>query len=199
MDTNDILDSLVCASEKYYNKSLDKEVLEDILSISHIKFYKKGEIISAIGEKNNYVGFILSGLARSYYIDNNGNDITKNFHCQYYLIMDECFIGYDETICVYEALSNCTILFIENALLKNIVMNNNSIKELYILILENALRYKIYRENIFLTSNATQRYIQFRKDFPELIGKVNQSYISTYLGIAPESLSRIKKTLRDNV
>ena len=48
-----------------------------------------------------------------------------------------------------------------------------------------------------LTSNATQRYLQFKKDFPELKDRVKQSYFSTYLGITPESLSRIRKSLKD--
>ena len=53
------------------------------------------------------------------------------------------------------------------------------------------LRYKIYRENGFLVETATERYIAFRKRNPELAERVPLRYIATYLGITPESLSRI--------
>ena len=46
-------------------------------------------------------------------------------------------------------------------------------------------------------NNATERYLQFKKDYPELVNRVKQTYISTYLGIAPESLSRIRKALKE--
>lgn len=59
------------------------------------------------------------------------------------------------------------------------------------------LKYKIYREREFLAKNATERYIQFCKDFPDLADRVKQSYIATYLGIAPESLSRIRKMIKE--
>lgn len=46
-------------------------------------------------------------------------------------------------------------------------------------------------------NNATERYLQFKKDYPELVNRVKQTYISTYLRIAPESLSRIRKALKE--
>ena len=57
--------------------------------------------------------------------------------------------------------------------------------------LEGGMRYKIYRENGFLVETATERYIAFRKRNPELAERVPLRYIATYLGITPESLSRI--------
>lgn len=65
-------------------------------------------------------------------------------------------------------------------------------------LLENALRYKIYRENEFLVENATERYLHFRKMYPLICDKVKQHQLASYLGMKPESLSRIKKALKDN-
>ena len=50
---------------------------------------------------------------------------------------------------------------------------------------EKALRYKIYRENAFLVENATERYIHFKKLYPNVCDLVKQHYVATYLGIAP--------------
>ena len=70
-------------------------------------------------------------------------------------------------------------------------------KSVWIDLLEGSLRYKIYRENGFLVENATERYLAFRKRFPELISRIPQRYIATYLGIKPESLSRIRSALKE--
>lgn len=59
-------------------------------------------------------------------------------------------------------------------------------------------RYKIYRENGFLVENATERYIHFKKLYPDLSERVPQRHIATYLGIAPESLSRIRSAMKEN-
>ena len=81
--------------------------------------------------------------------------------------------------------------------LKELIQENEKFKDIYIAALESGIRYKIRRENKFLVNNATERYLQFEKEYPELIDRVKQSYISTYLGITPESLSRIRKGLKE--
>ena len=46
--------------------------------------------------------------------------------------------------------------------------------------------------------SAMQRYLKFMRDYPGLDGRINSRYIADYIGIAPESLSRLRKMLRDN-
>ena len=75
---------------------------------------------------------------------------------------------------------------------------NNQLKDVWITLLERALQYKIYRENTFLVENATERYIHFKKLYPDLYNIVPQKHIATYLGITPESLSRIRSAMKDN-
>ena len=79
-----------------------------------------------------------------------------------------------------------------------IIRENVSFKDVWIHLLESALRYKIYRENGFLVENATERYIHFKKLYPDLSERVPQRHIATYLGIAPESLSRIRSAMKEN-
>ena len=81
--------------------------------------------------------------------------------------------------------------------LRNKIMDSENLKDLYLASLESGVRYKIQRENAFLTYNATDRYLMFKKEYPNLSDRVKQSYIATYLGITPESLSRIRRTLRE--
>ncbi len=185
--------------EKYMGKKMTVEDIEQLFSISQIRLIKKGEIIHGMHEKISQVGLVLSGIVRSYYLDADGDEITKNFHCQGYIILDEVLLGFENSICAWETLKDTTILWMDVLKLKKLFVENETFKDIYIICLENGLRYKIYREGEFLLKNAMERYLQFCKDYPDLVENVKQSYIATYLGIAPESLSRIRKTLNKEV
>ena len=90
-----------------------------------------------------------------------------------------------------------TVMICNTADMRKMIMENVSFKDIWIHLLESGMRYKIYRENGFLVENATERYIHFKKLYPEISERVPQRHIATYLGITPESLSRIRSAMKD--
>ena len=195
MDKDYFVKQLLIFAEKY-EVDVSKELLGEIVSLASFRVVKKGKILASIGDDTTYAGLILSGLARAYYIDNDGNDITRGFAPEGTMFMDEGFFGYPERICMWETLEETTIMLCETADIKMMIKENDSFKDIWIHLLESALRYKIYRENGFLVENATERYIHFKKRYPDLSERVPQRHIATYLGIAPESLSRIRSAMK---
>ena len=180
-----------------YDISIEEETLGDIISKSSFRVVSKGEILSSIGDDTAIAGMVLSGLTRCYYIDHDGNDITRGFAAAGYLCMDEGFFGYTERLCMWEALEETTVMFCKTSDIRRMIRDNIQFKDVWITLLEKAMRYKIYRENGFLVENATERYLHFKKQYPELYSKLPQKHIATYLGITPESLSRIKRAMRE--
>lgn len=176
---------------------VDVSALSALLALAEEKHYKKGQIILYSGDPCQYIGYVVRGVVRSYYLNHDGNDITKNFHIEDHFIMDEALLGLNNSICTYEALEDCTLLFAERFQVRLLIKQNDYIKNLYLFGLEDGLRYKIMRENAFLTQNATERYINFKKQYPVLEKRVNLACIASYLGITPESLSRIRRVLRE--
>lgn len=77
--------------------------------------------------------------------------------------MDECLFGYEESICEYETLEECTLMIFSAELIKKIIMENPQLEHAYTKLLERAMRYKIYRENSFLVETPTTRYLHFKK------------------------------------
>ena len=196
MDKKYIIDQIRVFADRN-NISIDDETLGAIIDASSIRVIPKGKIIASMGDDTSFAGLVFSGMARCYYIDKDGNDITRGFSPAGSLCMDEGFMGYIERLCMWEALEETTIMFCETAAVRKIIRENTSFKDVWICLLENALRYKIYRENGFLVENATERYIRFRKHFPDLSDRIPQKHIATYLGITPESLSRIRGAMRE--
>lgn len=180
-----------------YKIEVSKELVGDIVSLASFRVVKKGEILASIGDDTTHAGLILSGVARAYYIDNDGNDITRGFAPEGTMFMDEGFFGYPERICMWETIEETTIMICETAAIKKMIKENDSFKDIWIYLLESAMRYKIYRENGFLIENATERYIHFKKLYPNLSERVSQRHIATYLGITPESLSRIRGAMKE--
>lgn len=198
MDKDYFVKQLMAFAGKY-DVNVSEELIGEIVSLASFRVVKKGEILASIGDAATYAGLTLSGLARAYYIDDDGNDITRGFAPEGVMFMDEGFFGYTERNCMWETLEETTVMICETAAVKKMIRDNVSFKDVWIRLLENAMRYKIYRENGFLVENATERYIHFKKDYPYLSVRVPQRHIATYLGIAPESLSRIRAAMKDEV
>ena len=197
MNKDYFVKQLMTFAEKY-KIEVSEELVGDIVSIASFRVVKKGEILASIGDDTNYAGLILSGVARAYYIDKDGNDITRGFAQEGVMFMDEGFFGYTDRNCMWETLEETTIMICETAAIKKMIKENDSFKDIWIYLLESAMRYKIYRENGFLIENATERYIHFKKLYPNLSERVSQRHIATYLGITPESLSRIRGAMKED-
>ena len=196
MDKKYFLEQLKTLSD-IQNVGVDEEILGEIVSAATFRVIPKGKILASVGDDKSVAGLVFSGIARAYYIDSTGNDITRGFASAGVMCMDEGFFGYKERICMWETLEETTVMFCDTAVIRNIIKENVSFKDIWITFLENALRYKLYRENGFLAENATDRYMHFKKLFPDLSERVPQKHIATYLGIAPESLSRIKGVMKE--
>ena len=144
------------------------------------------------------VGIVMNGIVRSYYVDGDGNDITQFFAREGSFCMDEGMMGFDEILKMWEAIEEVTVMMFDVKRMKELIYSSEKLKNLWIELLEGGMRYKMYREGGFLTENATERYLKFRRNYPDLAGRVQQRYIATYLGIKPESLSRIRAMLKEN-
>ncbi|MBD5498548.1 MAG: Crp/Fnr family transcriptional regulator [Lachnospiraceae bacterium] len=183
---------------KQNGMEMDAEILGVIVNNSVFRVVPKGNILQSVGEKTKTAALVLDGICRCYYVDGDGNDLTRGFSVTGTFCMEEGLFGYSESIVTWETLEETTLMFFDVQKMKELIFENNQLKNAYIMFLENALRYKIYRENGFLVENATERYIHFKKLYPTICDSVKQHYVATYLGIAPESLSRIKKALKEN-
>lgn len=164
--------------------------------VSEIKI-KKGNTLIRIGEKSNYLFFVVSGILRDYYIDDDGNDITRFISQEGGICGGDSLISDEPSIICTETLENCILLRCSVLDFRKIIENDSDGIKLYVWLLEKSLAYKIHRENSFLVKNATERYIDFKCENPGIEKRISQKYIASYLGITPESLSRIRRALKE--
>lgn len=151
------------------------------------------EIVSKIGDVDKNLYVLLSGTIRLYYIDMDGNDISRFFGT------NGCISGGSDDSLPFgvETLEVSEFLMVDVEKIKGLVGEDLYWLKICNQLLQNSIRYKIYRESSFLMESATERYINFKRMYPKLEEKVSQAHIASYLGITPVSLSRIRRTIKE--
>lgn len=179
------------------NHFIKSEMVEKILGISCEIDFLKNDMILNMWEKQTEVYIIFSGIARSYYLDKDGNDVTKLFMKENDFCIGESLFSSNKSIQGFEALEDIKALKFKAKELKELLLQDESLSHLYMEFLENSLLYKMEREYAFQIMSATERYIAFQREYKEIEKRINQRYIASYLGITPESLSRIRRTIKE--
>lgn len=180
-----------------YGFSFSYDLINKFADVFSEIVLKKNDVLIRIGEKNSFIFFVVSGILRDYYIDDDGNDVTRFFTCEGGICGGEALISNEASTICTEALEDCILIRCHVSDFKSIIASCNEAAKAYIWLLESSLAYKIRRENSFLIKSATERYIDFKRENPEIEKRVNQKYIASYLGITPVSLSRIRRALKE--
>lgn len=183
--------------EEIYQIYISDDLCEKIKAIFIERRLSKHEVLIQIGEKHKKIHFVISGVLRDYYIDQNGNDMTRFFIQQGGICgAEELLLNEASSVCT-EALEACVLLSCSSDAFKKLITEENEFSKIWVKCLEISLIYKIKRENSFLTKNATERYLDFKREHSFLEENVPQKHIASYLGITPVSLSRIRKTMKE--
>lgn len=157
---------------------------------------EKGEFLLREGEVCNHTFFVESGLLRMYSIDRNGKDHIIQFAPEKWLISDRSSLHFGEKSKYFiDAVEESEVLFLKpdffialNEKFPYTTENNDLLLQKHIRNLQN-------RVNSLLAETAEERYMNFIKMYPDILLRVPQWMVASYLGITPESLSRVRKTL----
>ncbi len=161
-----------------------------------IKSFNKKTILAEEGQFCKYVYFILKGSAYSYLINEKGEKNVIQFALEGYWITDHySFFSGQSGIYTIETLEDSEILVINKESYEAICKESHLLEHFFRILIQNAfinLQYRLAKTN---SEEARKRYLEFSKKYPHFIQRIPQYLIATYLGIKPQSLSRIRKEL----
>ncbi len=149
---------------------------------------KKGEVLQSAGELNSKIYVVESGLLRSYSIDEKGKEHIFTFAPEGWIMADN-ISPKKESLLYIDALEDSVVIQreknFESEQFKKEVEVEKIIK-----------RVGVLQERIIMLMSATaiERYKHFIDTYPEIVQRVPQRMIASYLGITPEALSTVKKT-----
>lgn len=164
------------------------------------KKYIKGELILLRGNVCDKVIFITKGLSRSYYTDFTGKTFTWYFHFNdnnskfenFFALDYQSFLTQTPSKLNIEALTDMETITLDYYEAVAMQAMHIDFERQGKLVTEQAYITTHNRALSLLTLSATQRYEQLLSDEPYLLNKFANHYIASYLGVTPQSLSRIR-------
>ncbi|PZX04615.1 CRP-like cAMP-binding protein [Psychrobacillus insolitus] len=183
---------------KYMSKftSLTEEQQLTIANEIKIDEFKKGTTLLRQGDVPTKCYFVLKGCIRQYSVNENGKEVTSNFYTEEQAIAvfnnhkldkssEYTFACLEDSILVVGDLDMEQVMYTKHTQLE--IMTRKMIEENF---------GKVQEEfATFIASTPEERLKTLLLKRPELIDRVPQHQLASYLGITPESLSRIKKRL----
>lgn len=156
----------------------------------------KNEFLLQEGEVCNQTYFVEKGLLRMYSIDRNGKEHIIQFAPENWLISDRSSLYFNEKSKYYiEAVEDSEVLLLKNDFFSTLSQLFPNTAENNDLLLQKHIRNLQNRVNSLLAETAEERYMNFIKMYPDILLRVPQWMVASYLGITPESLSRVRKEL----
>lgn len=181
---------------KYLTKytPLSDELSEIIIQSTIIKNYKKGTVLLRQGELSNESYFVLKGCLRSYLIT-NGDDKTLEFYTEEQPLLPMSYGKGTPSEQYLECIEDSVLTVNTPEHEKEMFLKYPQFESICRIMTE--VMMANFQESLvnYKLTNAEERYLFILKNRPDLIQRVPLYQLASYLGIKPESLSRLRKRL----
>lgn len=176
--------------------SLQQEDFEMIIPELSQKTYAKGELILHENEVCDKIFFLDKGFVRMYYLDKNGDEINYRFtDCQNFFLDFQSFLTKRPSLFYWQAIQKVEVLTISYQEVQDVYKKSNTWNLFGRLIAEQVYLQLNERVEMLLFMQPMERYMQMLQKYPNIISQIPQLHIASFLGIKPETLSRIRKKM----
>lgn len=160
------------------------------------RFIRKRQFLLQEGEVCRHIAFVTSGCLRAYTVDHKGEEHVIQFAIEDWWISDlhSYLTGAPATYTI-DALQDSRVLLLEKDGRDRLLEAVPRMEKFFRLLQEANYIATHRRIQETLSASAEERYLTFLATYPALAEKVPQQHIASYLGITPQSLSRIRKDL----
>ncbi len=171
----------------------EEKIYEDLLTLQ--KFPKKTLLLRE-GEICQFEGFIKEGCVRTYYLDENGFEVTLLFAVEDWWITDiASFNNQTPSKIFIETLEDTEIYMLTQQTKEELLQKVPKFERAFRMMMQ---RYVVTLQNRLvntISQPATDRYLEFIRVYPTIPQRVAQYYIASYLGVSKEFVSTIRKRL----
>ncbi|NGY38513.1 Crp/Fnr family transcriptional regulator [Flavobacterium sp. XN-5] len=160
------------------------------------KKIRKKQTLLLEGDVCTYNAFIEKGILRSYTTDAKGNEHIIQFAFEGWWITDlSSFLMGENSTYTIEAIEDSELLLLTAAAREELMDALPVFERYQRLLLENAYIALQARVNSALTATAEEKYTKLTIAYPNIVARVPQHMIASYLGLTPETLSRVRKQI----
>lgn len=175
----------------------DLDLIEYFCNISEVIDMPKGAVIVRQEEQISAIMLILEGVFRGYYLDTEGREITDCFEYHRGEPVILCSSQGTPSEITIECISEGKCLRIDIPAFLELRKNYPEVMQRYNQFLINGIHRHQQHKKVLHEYNAMGRYDWFLQEYPGLIDVVSHKDISSFLGITPVTLSRLRRELRE--
>ena len=169
--------------------------VEDLLEFETLR---KDENFIYRNKRNEKEYFVLEGIAKSYLINPDGDEVTISFFSESSILSPySTRTSKGLSNFYFKALTDIQLASINAKEFENLMIDDLEIRNFANTVLQNELKLKVEKEIGLATLTAKERLIEFRKKYRLLENLIPHKDIASYLGITNISLSRLRKDLMD--
>lgn len=166
------------------------EIFDDILER---KTVPKKTFLLQEGEVCNFEAYVVKGCIRTYYIDENGFDVTLQFAIEDWWVSDMAsFYEQTPSRLFIETLEDCELLMFNPETKEELLQRVPKFERVFRLMVQRKLAVTQDRLINTIAKSAQEKYLDFLERYPTIPQRVPQHYIASYLGISPEFLSKVR-------
>jgi len=162
-----------------------------------VKKLRKRQFLLQEGEVCKYVAFVNKGALRRYTVSEKGDEHILQFAFEGWTIADlYSFITAEPSTSYIDALEDCELLLLNKQNQDELMNAIPKMQRYFFLNIQNAYVALQRRMTAAISLTADEKYLQLVKTYPHIVQRVPQHMIASYLGISPETLSRLRKQLK---
>jgi CRP-like cAMP-binding protein len=140
--------------------------------------------------------YVVKGALRVYFVNKNGNEHTLQFAIDDWFASDHySYIHQTPASIFIEALEDSYIQQIEYNDVERLCLENQKFERFFRKVAQKSFAFAQRRILSNLDKTAEERYLEFMEMYPDIIQKVPQYAVASYLGMTPEFLSKIRKKI----
>jgi CRP-like cAMP-binding protein len=177
-------------------ENLTYEDLVSLLQLARLRHLAASEVYIHQHSNHRKIALILRGLIRVYMVKQNGDQITTelNWEDQIVACQDAIFLHKPSRF-TYQAMEDTDLLEIEYDALQALLESTPKLESTRKYFLMSMLAESMERIESFVLLSPEERYRQLVAQKPNIINRVPNKYIATFLGITPVSLSRLRRRM----
>lgn len=160
------------------------------------KKIRKKQYLLQEGNICRHLAFVEKGLLRSYSVDEKGIEHMIHFAWEGWWMADMLsFLSIEPSTYHIDAIEDAELLLISRTDFEVMLLKVPVMERYFRMLFQNNIISKERRLISSISNSAEEKFIHLSATNPELIKRIPQQLVASYLGITPETLSRIKKKL----
>lgn len=162
------------------------------------RIYPRKTLLLSAGEICDFEAYINKGCVRSYFINEEGAEVTLQFALEDWWVSD--IASFHERVpskIFIETLEECEILMITPDSKESLLRSVPKFERIFRIMIQRNLARLQERLFLTITTDGKQKYLDFMQRYPQVIQRVPQHYIASFLGITPEFLSKVRKKIAE--